>query len=90
MAETRGGGKTEAALRVTEKEKDAREITIYCLEVPGNEKLESYRVVVRPKTKENEPGSTHKGMGSYTEPIERLFEGKDAHERTLAYLDEAL
>jgi len=69
---------------VTEKEKDAQRITIECVEPPGGG-AEGYIVCVEPKT--TKPGKTHKGPYTYTEPIKRVFESKQA---TIGYLMKVL
>lgn len=85
---SRGDGKYEKALRPKAKEKNAARIVIECIEIPGEE--DQYKVCVTPKEKRDIPGHVNKGMGSYTTPYERLFEGKDAEDRVLAYVKQVL
>jgi hypothetical protein len=76
------------ALRPTKKERNAHRIEITCVEIPGSP--DQYKVQVTPKQKRDEPGKETKGCGGWTNPFERLFEGKDAEDRVLAYVKEIL
>ncbi len=80
------GGRIEEALRVKPKEKNAKCIHIDCLEIPGEH--DQYKVCVTPKQPSDEPGKKQKWQG--ITPYERLFEGKDAEERVLAYVKQVL
>jgi hypothetical protein len=82
---TRGDGRTESALRPTEKELDAKRIEIECNETEGRDR-EDYTVRVCPKSK----GKSKDGFAKYQEPIVTSFAGRGATEKLLDYIKKVL
>lgn len=73
-------------ISVSKKEKNARRISIECVERPDG-KDDGYIVEVTPKDKNSKPGEPHKSGSGWTEPIKRVFSNE---KETLAYLKEVL